>query len=65
MKGEKRRPRAMAVALMNDPSHWRDRAEEARRIAEDMVDPEPRRMMLDIAAGYERLAEHAKKRLLT
>ena len=63
MKGEKRRPRAMAVALMNDPAHWRDRAEEARRIAEDMADREARRMMLDIDAGYDRLAEHAEKRL--
>jgi hypothetical protein len=60
---ENRPDRAMARALMNDPDHWRDRAEEGRRIAEDMVDPEAKRMMLDIADGYDRLAEHAEKRL--
>lgn len=57
----KSRPdRAMAQALMNDPEHWRDRAEEARRIAEEMADPEA--MMLGIADGYDRLAARAEKR---
>ena len=55
----------MALALINSPSHWRDRAEEARRIAEDMADAEAKRMMLDIADGYDRLAQHAENRLLT
>jgi hypothetical protein len=66
MPDAKDRPdRAMSLALINSPGHWRDRAEEARRIAEDMADGDARRMMLDIAAGYERLAEHAEKRVLT
>ena len=55
---------AMARALMNDPDHWRDRAEEARRISEDMADPEAKRMMLNIASGYERLVERAEQRLI-
>jgi hypothetical protein len=54
----------MALALINSLSHWRD-AEEARRIAEDMADVEAKRMMLDIADGYDRLAHHAENRLLT
>ena len=62
---EDRQNRAMAQALINDPSHWRDRAEEARRIAEDMADKEAQRMMLNIAAGYDRLAQHAEERTLT
>jgi hypothetical protein len=50
--------------LLNDPKHWRDRAEEARVHAEQMRDPEACRMMLEIAAGYERLAKKAEQRLL-
>ena len=65
MKDGDRDNRAMARALINDPAHWRDRAEEARRIAEEMVDPDAKRMMLNIAAGYDRLAQHAETRLLT
>ena len=55
---------SMAQALMNDPEHWRDRAEEARRIAEDMADAEAKRMMLGIADGYEKLAARGEQRLM-
>ena len=41
----------------NDPRYWLDRAERARSVAESMTDPELKRMMLDVAAGYERLAK--------
>jgi len=50
--------------LLNDAAHWRDRAEEARVRAEQFSDPQARRMMLDIAAEYERLAERAERRRL-
>ena len=33
----------------------RDRAEEARTLAEEFRDPEARRMMLEIAERYEKL----------
>jgi hypothetical protein len=33
-----------------------------RRLAEDMREPETRRMMLSIAEGYDKLAERAKER---
>jgi hypothetical protein len=65
MVDEHRQHRAKALALINSPSHWRDRAEEARRIAEDMSDAEAKRMMLGIADDYDRLAQHAETRLLT
>jgi hypothetical protein len=65
MSDPNRYHRAMAMALINDPMHWRERAEGTRRIAEDMADPEAKRMMLGIADGYERLAQHAATRLLT
>jgi hypothetical protein len=53
----------MKNTLMNNPQHWRDRAEEARVNAEQMSDPESRRMMLEIADGYMRLSERAERRL--
>ena len=52
-------------ALLNDPEHWRQRAEEARAIVDGIADPEARRTMLGIAQGYERLAQRAEDRLLT
>jgi hypothetical protein len=41
--------------------YWRKRAEEARATAEEMHDPECKRIMLDIAEAYERIAHHASK----
>jgi hypothetical protein len=52
----------MLLSLLDDPEHWRSRAEEARTIAEQLSDPESKRTMLRIADDYERLAEHAKQR---
>jgi|HubBroStandDraft_3_1064219.scaffolds.fasta_scaffold2037349_1 hypothetical protein len=51
------------TTLMNNPVHWRNRAEEARVNAEQISDPESKRMMLEIAEGYLRLAERAERRL--
>jgi hypothetical protein len=48
---------------MNDPEHWRRRAKEARRVAEQLDDPTAKQTMLEIAQSYERLAvlaQHAK-----
>jgi hypothetical protein len=52
----------MQQTLYNDPDHWSRRSEEARAIAGQMKDPEAQRLMLGIAEGYERLAEHAARR---
>ncbi len=49
--------------LFNDPSHWRERAAEARKLAAGMTDPEGRGQMLDIAKSYDKLAERALTRL--
>src|SRR5262245_36758500 len=46
---------------VDDPAHWRGRAEEARTLAKEMKDKILRQMMLKIAEGYKRLAKHAKK----
>ena len=49
--------------LLNDARHWRDRAEEARIHAEQLRDPDTRRMMLGVASSYERIAERAEERM--
>jgi hypothetical protein len=53
-----------ASKLMYDAEHWRDRAEEARAAAEQpWSGDELRRQLLDMAAGYDRLAEAVERRL--
>ena len=54
----------MASSLLDDPEHWRGRAEEARSVADQLSDAESKRMMLRIVADYERLAEHTKRRVV-
>jgi len=39
------------------PAYWRARAEESRVMADDMDDPEARRLMLDVAEGYDKIAK--------
>ena len=45
----------------NDPEHWRQRAKEARGLAEQMSDETSRKMMLKIADDYDKLAARAAK----
>jgi hypothetical protein len=52
----------MAKIPINDPKHWRDRAEEARTSAGRLTDPEAKRKMLRIAADYDELARRAERR---
>ena len=47
------------MADPNTPAEWLARAAEATGIAERMHDALPRKTMLEIAAGYERLARYA------
>jgi ABC-type phosphate/phosphonate transport system substrate-binding protein len=54
----------VTASLVNDPKHWRDRAEETRTLADQMSDETSKQMMLRIAADYERLAERAEQRLM-
>ena len=39
-----------------DPEHWRDRAEDMRRLARDTQNEEAKQMMLRIADDYDELA---------
>jgi hypothetical protein len=50
------------MSHINDPTHWRYRAEEARAMAESMTNPEAKQMMLNVAADYEKLAKRAEER---
>ena len=52
----------MPASFINDPEHWRQRAEEARTIADQMHDPQSKEAMLKIAEDYERLGERAERR---
>ena len=54
-----------AKVPINDPKHWRERAEEARTVADGMTDEHSRKKMLRIAADYEELARRAEKRMNT
>jgi hypothetical protein len=45
--------------LVRDKVYWLDRAEEARAIATEVRNPECRRITVEIAASYDRLARLA------
>ena len=42
----------MGTSFINDPEHWRNRAAEARTLADQMNDEPSKEMMLRIAADY-------------
>ena len=45
--------------LLTNPAHWRLRAHEARRRAQQLEDPEAKAVQLTMADKYERLAARA------
>jgi hypothetical protein len=53
----------MSKVPINDPKHWRERAEGARALADQMEDQAARRKMLRVADDYEELARWAERRL--
>jgi len=53
----------MSKKLFHDPRHWHKRAENARKVSAEIIDPISRRMMLEIAEGYENLARRAAKEI--
>ena len=50
-------------AKINDPDHWRERAEQAYAMANAMGDREAREAMLKVAEQYERMMRWALDRL--
>jgi hypothetical protein len=53
----------MAKLPIDDPEYFWSRATEARAMADAMVDPETKRMMVSVAMTYEKLAQRAEARL--
>lgn len=51
------------ISISEDPTHWRRRAEEAHRVADQLDDPLAKKTMLDIARSYEQLAALAEAKL--
>jgi hypothetical protein len=51
--------------LRDEPAHWRERAEEARRTASETqaADPFATKTLLEIADAYEELARLAEAKL--
>jgi hypothetical protein len=47
---------------INDPEHWRKRADEARSLANDVKDEISKQMMLQVADDYEHCAKRAQQR---
>jgi hypothetical protein len=52
----------MARSILDDPEHWRARAEDARKIAETLTEPTAKQTMLAIAADCEWPALRAEER---
>lgn len=52
----------MREPILDDPEHWRRRAEETRRVAEQLDDPVAKQILLDIANSYDQLAKSAEAR---
>jgi hypothetical protein len=51
------------VLIHNDPEHWRERATEARALADKMTDAADKKAMIEIAEKYDRLVLRAPERL--
>jgi hypothetical protein len=47
--------------LMDNSRYWRKRAERVRRCAAEMIDPDSKQAMLELADSYERLAQRDER----
>jgi hypothetical protein len=54
-----------AKSEITDPAYWRQRAEEARRMAEQLSDAVAQQTLRDIAAACEQLAQLTEARRAT
>jgi len=52
----------MPASYINDPKHWRDRADEMRAFVDEFENPAARDSILRIANDYEKLARRAERR---
>jgi DNA-directed RNA polymerase subunit RPC12/RpoP len=56
------KPPDTLASIVDDPKHWRNRAEEARSLAEAMRDEHTQSMIFRIAEGYDKIATRIEKR---
>jgi hypothetical protein len=52
----------MRASFINDPSHWRERAEAMRTLANEVKTGDAKLAMLRVASDYECLAGRAEQR---
>jgi hypothetical protein len=58
----KRRETPLAgLSILDNPEHWRERAEKTRTIADKVLDTESKFRLMKIAGEYNRLAKRAEK----
>ena len=50
------------ASILKDAQHWRDRAKEARALADQETDAEVRQSILKVAEEYEKIAVRADLR---
>jgi hypothetical protein len=48
----------------NNPLYWRERAAEARTMAENFTDEKARKQIIEVAERYDRLAKMAEIQIL-
>jgi hypothetical protein len=53
----------MSPGLLDNPNYWRNRAEEARVVAESIQEQQSKEVMLGVARDFERMAALAEERL--
>jgi hypothetical protein len=51
-------------AVLHGVTYWRNRAEEARALAQELATEEAKRIMLSVAESYDSLAEGAEERIV-
>ena len=54
---------SMKQRPINDSAQWRERAQEARRMAEQLADAVAKQTMLEIAQSYDNLAAITEARV--
>ena len=58
----KRREMPLAgLSILDNPEHWRERAEKTRMMADKVLDIESKFRLMKIAREYNRLAKRAEK----
>jgi hypothetical protein len=53
----------LITAFVNDPEHWRERAQSMRLTASSLKDERAKARMLKIAEGYDALGRQSEERI--